>query len=176
MRTPRFADSLREELSDLDVTATLHRAGQAVARRREVELEELLVVLHYADLHAADPRDNGDRLPGEGGVRLTDLGGDGTPGVQDLPLFELAVARGVHVQAVRKLVADGLDLRHRLGRTFDELLALRADVWLARRIATMTRHLSQEAVQVVDVAVAAAIAGQAPSRVLTLVELSLIHI
>src|SRR4051794_31889130 len=175
MSTAGHADSLRDELRDLDAAATLQRAGLAVARRREVELEDLLVVLHYADLHAADPRDDADQLPCEGRTRLTDLGGDGTPGVQDLPLCELAIARGVHLLAVRHLVADALDLRHRLPSVYKQLLALRCDLWLARRVASMTRQLTLEQAQLVDVAVGVAIAGQAPSRLLTLLEAKIIE-
>ncbi len=38
--------------------------------------------------------------------------------VQDLPLCELAVARGVHDFAARSHLADALDLGHRLAGTW----------------------------------------------------------
>ncbi|MDQ3484880.1 MAG: DUF4111 domain-containing protein [Actinomycetota bacterium] len=137
-------------------------------RRRTAEVEDLLLVLHWCDLHSADPRDDADRVKVPGGERLDDLGGDGTPGVRELSLCELAIARGVHTLAARALVADALDLRHRLPHVLAHVRDLTAEVWVARKVAAMSRPLSYDAVRLVDLAVAAAIAGQAPSRVLDL--------
>jgi hypothetical protein len=81
----------------------------------------------------------------------------------------------VHVLSARAVAADVLDLRHRLPRTWAVFLAGRADAWLARRVASMTRDLSPAAVAVVDTAAAAAIAGEAPCRVLTIVEAKIIE-
>ena len=146
-------------------------------RRRAVEVEDLLLVAHWADLHAADPK----RAPGGRrnwdcrGDRLVQLGGEGTPLVQELCLPELAIARGVHLLTMRAAVADVLDLRHRLPRTWAVVKSLRGEPWLARRIAVMSRSLSPTAVGVVDEAVADALAGEAPARVLAIAEAKVIE-
>lgn len=156
--------------ADLGPAGTLAALEQAVRRRRAAEVDDLLLVLRWADLHSADPADNAGRLPGQvpGGERLTHLGGDGTPGVQELALCELGIARGVHTLSARAVVADALDLRHRLPATLEQVRELRAEAWVARRVAAMSRRLCAEAARVVDAAVAAAIAGQSPGRVLEL--------
>ena len=83
------------------------------------ELEDLLLIAHWADLHASDPR----RRPGGGRSwcgedRLVEIGGDGTPLVRELCLPELATARQVHTLSLRAAMADVLDLRHRLPQTW----------------------------------------------------------
>src|SRR4051812_5278841 len=91
-------------VEDLDAAETLAAAQAGVRDRRAVEVRELEVALHWADLHADDPRADGRPHP-PGDARLVQVGGTGTPKVQDLALCELAVARGQHTLAVRALVA-----------------------------------------------------------------------
>ncbi len=155
-------------VEDLDAEATLVAAEAAVRDCRAVELHELELVLHWADLHSTDPRDEGRRVV-PGGPRLVQLGGAGTPRVQDLWVCELAVARGQHTLTTRAWMADGLDLRHRLPATWSALREGRLDLWVARKIASMTRQLDREGAALVDSAVAAA-ADQAPGRLLTIAE------
>ena len=95
----------------LDARRTLGQLEDCLRRRRAVEAEDLLLVAHWARLHSADPgHEPGPRVPG--GNRLDVLGGDGTPGVQDLALVELGIARGVHTLSARAVTADVLDLRY----------------------------------------------------------------
>ena len=158
----------------LDARHTLGQLEDCRRRRRAVEAEDLQLVAHWARLHSADPGyEPGPRVPG--GNRLDVLGGDGAPGVQDLALVELGVARGVHTLAARAVTADVLDLQHRLPAVWARVLDLTAEAWVARKVAVMTRHLPLEAVGVVDAAVAEAIAGQAPSRVFEIAEAKIIE-
>ncbi len=158
----------------LDARHTLGQLEDCVRRRRAVEVEDLLLVAHWARLHSADPgHEPGPRVPG--GNRLDVLGGDGTPGVQDLALVELGIARGVHTLTARAVTADVLDLQHRLPAVWAKVLDLTAEAWVARKVAVMTRHLPHDAVGVVDAAVAEAIAGQAPSRVFEIAEAKVIE-
>ena len=92
-------------------------------------------------------------------------GGDGTPGVREYSLPELAMAREEHTLRTRSMVADVLDLQHRLPLTWARVVALECESWVARRVASMTRRLLADQVRLVDVAVARAIAGHAPSTV-----------
>ncbi len=54
--------------------------------------------------------------------------------------------------------------------------ALDAEAWLARRVAVLTRHLDPAPAAIVDAAIAEAIAGQAPSRVLELAAAKVIEV
>ena len=170
---------MHDVLDDLDAAGTLARAGAVLRRRRGDEVEDLLLVAHWADLHAADPRlaPDGSRHPFRpGGNRLVQVGGDGTPLVQDLCLVELGIARRVHTLSVRSATADVLDLRHRLPRVWRVVVALDAEVWVARKVASLSRKLSPAAVAVVDAAVADAIAGESPARVLEIAEAKIIEV
>ena len=164
-------------IDDLDATATLAAAESNVRARRSIEVEGLLLVARWADLHAADPK----KAPGGGSSwagydQLTDIGGEGTPMVRELCLPELGIARGVHTLSARAVLADVLDLRHRLPLTWRVVTALDAEVWVARKVAFLTRHLSHPAAGVVDAAVAEAIGGQAPARVLDLAAAKIIEV
>jgi hypothetical protein len=165
-------------VDDLDPTGTLALVEEVLLARRAAEVDDLRLALHWADLHAADPLlgPEGRRPFRPGGNRLVQVGGEGTPLVQDLCLAELGVARHVHPLTARGVVADALDLRHRLPQTWSRVQALDADVWVARKVAVLTRDLGAGAAGVVDGAVAAAIAGQAPSRVLELAQAKVIEV
>lgn len=142
---------------DLDAAATLRAATEAVRSRRAAEVAELELVAHWADLHG-EPRD--DRDP------MAEPGGEGTPAVREYTLPELAMARGTHTLTTRNLLADALDLRHRLPLTWTRVTDLDCEPWVARKVATLSRKVPADRVGVIDRAVAAAITGHAPSTVL----------
>jgi hypothetical protein len=152
---------------ELDPAATLAAAESVVHQRRHLDIEDLLLALRWADLHSGDPQ----LVPGAvpvlyGGDHLVRLGGQGTPKVADLCVPELAIARHTHPAATRNQVADALDLRHRLPQTWDVFLHGGCEGWVARKIASLTRHLTLDAVALVDAAVAEAIGSESPGRVL----------
>jgi hypothetical protein len=156
-------------VEDLDAAGTLAAVEAGVRERRAVEVRELELVLRWADLHAHDPRDEGGRPVVAGAARLVQLGGAGTPRVLDLAVCELAIARGQHTLAARAWVADGLDLRHRLPGLYAVLREGRVDLWVVRRVASMTRTLGPQAAGLVDRAAVAAV-DQGPGRLLSIVE------
>jgi len=161
---------MRSGMHDLDHSGVLAAIGSSVRARRVAARDELLLVLAWADLHTGDPQDQPDAVPvSRGGDRLIALGGEGAPEASELCWAELAVAREAGVIATRNLAADALDLRHRLPLLFDLVVDLKVETWIARRIAAMTRPLSQDAAALVDVAVAAAWQQQA-GRILALAE------
>lgn len=163
-----------ELIEDLDPAATLRRAEAAIAARRTAEIDDLQLVAHWADLHAEEP-DPGDGRPFSGGDRLVQVGGEGTPAVQELCLHELAIARGTHHLSTRAATADVLDLRHRLPACWMVFLDGDCDAWVVRKIASMTRHLTQAQAALVDKAVAAALQGQSPGRVMRIAEAKIIE-
>ena len=163
-------------IDELGPAATLAAAESVVRSRRAFELEDLLLVLHWADLHAADPQwTHGVGRNWCGDDRLVEIGGDGSPMVQELCLPELAVARRVHTLSVRSAMADALDLRHRLPRVWAQVEALDAEAWVARKVAAMSRHLDRFQVLIVDAAISVAISGESPSRVIAIAEAKVIE-
>ncbi len=140
-----------------------------------MEVRKLEIVLAWADMHSGDPQDEPGAASIEwGGPRLISVGGDGTPKVSDLALAELAIARCEHVFSTRRVLADAFDLRHRLPNVWAGVRALECEVWVARKVASMSRQLTAEQAVVVDEAVAAAL-SQAPGRVIAIAEAKVIE-
>lgn len=83
-------------LDDLTPAEVLDEAIETVRLRRAVTVREMLVAAHWADRHG-QPVDERDPV-------LT-LGGEGTPGVREYALPELAMAHGVHTATTRALLA-----------------------------------------------------------------------
>src|SRR6478736_3367366 len=135
----------------------LDSASQALRARRLAEVTELRLAIQWAIVHG-HPRD--DRDP------MVTPGGDGTPAMREYAIPELAMARETHPATTRALIADGLDLAHRLPRTWAIVEAGHCEPWVARKVAVFTRTLLSEQVGRVDRAVARAIGGHAPSTVL----------
>ena len=131
--------------------------------RHEVEL--LRLAAHWADLHAEPPREKG-----RGARRLVAGGGAGTPEVDEFAAAELGLLQDTTTASARRLMADALDLRHRLPRLWSMVCAGGFRVWKARSVAAATHHLSLAAARQVDEAVAPHIATLAWSRFETLLE------
>lgn len=164
------------DLADRPAAALLELAERAVRRRRAAEVEDLLVVAAWAVVHSADPRkdpDTGRRVWAED--RLVHPGGEGTPGVAEFSIPALALAREVSAHACERDLGDVLDLAHRLPKVWSLTQALEGPPWLARRVARMSRRLPADRVWIVDDAVAAALAGLAPGRVLEICEAKVIE-
>lgn len=164
-----------DPIDDLDPAALLARTESTVRERRRIQVDDLLLVLRWADLHADDPQQRPGAVPPRfGGDRLVELGGDGTPLVQDLCLGELAIARHTHLLSTRATMADVLDLRHRLPLTWARVRDLACETWVACKVASMSRGLDGRRIAVVDAAVAAAVAC-APGRILKVAEAKIIE-
>ncbi len=163
-------------ISDLDARGVLAAAEGALGRRREAQVEDLLLVLQWADLHGEDPQERPGAVPARrGGERLAELGGEGTPPVQELSVHELAIARQTHPASTRATLGDALDLRHRLPLTWAQVVALECEPWVACKVARMSRRLDRDQVRCVDRAVAEAIGGESPGRVLAVAEAKVIE-
>ena len=106
---------------------------------------------------------------------MTQPGGDGTPEVREYALVELAMARQSHPATTRALMADTLDLQHRLPRTWARVLDLGCEPWVARKVASLSRALPADRRRIVDRAVARAIAGHAPATVLQIASAKVIE-
>ncbi|MDT0202150.1 hypothetical protein [Nocardioides sp. AE5] len=155
---------------EFDAEGLLAFAESTLLQRRQLDVDDLRACAHWCMLHGEPPA-----RESRGGPRLVRVGGAGTPPVQDLSLAELALARRTHVLATRSTMADVLDLIHRLPRCWQVVEALECEVWVARRVARMTRHLTHPEAAYVDTAVADALAGEQPGRLFTLVEAKIIE-
>ncbi|TNM40475.1 hypothetical protein FHP29_10535 [Nocardioides albidus] len=163
------------DLAELSAAQLLARAEANVSERRQAEVDQLLLTLAWCDRNGDDPRSGPGAVPvARGGDRLVRLGGDGTPEVAELSIAELAVAFQAGDISTHHLAAAALDLRHRLPSLWSLVLELRMPVWLARKVAVMSRELDRDAVVLVDVAVAAAV-NESPGRILRIAEAKVIE-
>ncbi len=89
-----------------------------------------------------------------GGETGLPLAGQGAPLVAEFCIAELAVALGMSSDAGRALLADAVELKHRLRRTWARVQAHQLPAWRARRVAQATLGLSLEAARFVDTHVA----------------------
>ena len=158
---------MNDDLSDLDEAGLLAESSGAVRARRLAEVRDLQVLAQWAAVHSGDPTHERDSL--------VQLGGEGTPLVQDFSLGEIALARGTGVTATSNATADTLDLIHRLPETWAVCLTGDAEVFIARRVAKLSRHLPADRVGVVDRAVARIIARESGGRVLDVAEAKIIE-
>jgi hypothetical protein len=169
-------EHMTDTLSELDATGLLALATGAVRDRRLAEVRDLEVLAQWAVIHSADPTEGPDGAQARRlGDVLVHLGGEGTPGVQDFCLGEVALARGTGVTATSNALADVLDLQHRLPLTWAVVHSGEAEVFIARRVAKLSRHLPAARAGVVDAAVARIIAHEAGGRVLAVAEAKIIE-
>jgi hypothetical protein len=142
--------------------------GAAAERQREAEADQLALIAVAADAYAwVDNAEEAAEVHGGGapralhGERLWQFGADGTPEVAEFITFEVGPALGISPESAAGLIADVLDLRHRLPRTWQLVLQGRVRGWLARRVAQNTRaaSLSVEIAQELDRHIAPFIEG-----------------
>lgn len=161
-------------LTDISTSALLAAEESGVRDRRQGEVDAMDRLLEWCDRHTVAPQSRPGAMPGLGGDRLVTIGGDGTPQVAELCFEEFAIAAHAGVIATVNRAADLLDLRHRLPSVYDAVRALRLEMWVARKVASMARRLDRDRVVVVDLAVAAA-ADESPSRILAIAEAKVIE-
>ncbi|MEP6817700.1 MAG: hypothetical protein ABI873_19350, partial [Marmoricola sp.] len=118
-------------LDELDV---LHRA------RREADARTLLAVVEFAHQHDESTVDRARAgLPGR--QRAVRLGGEGTPKVAEFAPALVAGRLQLSPYAAGRLMADGLDLCHRLPRLWERVQRLEVREGHARHVAKRTRDL-----------------------------------
>ena len=103
------------------------------------------------------------------------IGGDGTPTIGEFCVGEFAAVAGLSTATGSKLIADAVDLRHRYPMIWARICRYEVQIWICRKIANQTRHLTLEAARYVDAAVAPYLSSLPPGRLFTLVEAKLIE-
>ncbi|MFS3130141.1 hypothetical protein ACLM5J_17195 [Nocardioides sp. Bht2] len=142
------------EVTDLDAGCLLGVISQGreqafVMARRQLRLAHQWCVLNPVvdRVSAASLCDD----PALASLDLDDvLGGQGTPAVAAFAAEEFTAAAGVSRYAALSLLADALDLHHRLPRLWAKVELLEVPGWKARRVAELTRKLSVEAAEWFD--------------------------
>ncbi|HYJ28014.1 MAG TPA: HNH endonuclease signature motif containing protein [Nocardioides sp.] len=150
--TDTHARARATDLADLADGALLSEASDVEGLLREAEVHKLRVAYQWAIAHPAldaCETPSGPTLPSVLTAPET-LGGDGTPTVAAFTPEPLAVALGCSPASASTLIADALDLHHRLPLLWDQTRAHLVPAWKARRVAARTRPLSVEAARWVD--------------------------
>ncbi|MGC4111912.1 MAG: DUF222 domain-containing protein [Nocardioides sp.] len=143
-------DAEIEELSRADL---LDRVADLASLQQRCEVQILEAAVQHAYLHDAETLDPADAdRPGR--ERARRLGGQGTPEVTEFAAAELAGRLGCSTISAGLLMADGLDIRHRLPRLWRRVRRGEVRVYLARLVARKTRDLSVEQADHVDERVA----------------------
>ena len=164
-------------------TRTVLDRARAARHAELAAAAELLVAAaaEWADLHPV-PRDSqGDvRAAGWGevdlhGEGLVPLAGQGTPQVAEFAPVELAAHLGISHDAGRQLIGDALELRHRLPRLFELVLAGTVPAWRARQAAALTTRLTLEMVTWVDKMLACDPQHLTVPRVRRIIEETILH-
>ncbi|WP_460821430.1 hypothetical protein, partial [Nocardioides ungokensis] len=139
------------EVADLDAPGLLEVLEQRKLDARAAERGKLRIAAQWCVVHPATA-DTG--IATWGGASLLDedesLGGDGTPAVSAFAPEPLAAVLGVATQTGMKLIADALDLQHRLPRIWALVERLEVEPYKARHVAQATHRLSRDAAAYVD--------------------------
>ena len=158
------------EDTTLDEGATLSAVEAAVQLKRYAEADILRLAVDWADQHPGDRVGSSPWTP-KGGEEMITVGGEGTPKIAEFAPAELAVSLQVHPLGARSLIADALDLRHRLPSLWTLVTEdLSLPDWVARKIARATRELTGVQVAEVDRQLADIAATLPPSRLLEKVD------
>ena len=157
-------------LGDMSGAELLDHADVLARTQRRCEAEMLLVARQHAVINNAETVDPWQaKIPG--GERARRFGGEGTPEVAEFSPATLAARLGLSSHAGRELMADALDLTHRLPQLWERVQALEVRASYARLVARKTRHLTREQAGYVDERVAESADGRIPwSRFELLVE------
>jgi hypothetical protein len=162
------------DLRDATAAQLLDAATASVRTRRLLQVHEFDILLAWSDLHSADPLEGLEEKDAKRATRmgnvLRQVGGEGTPGVQDFALPEIALACEAGVVATRHKLADALDLRHRLPLTWAACRTGDAEIWVAAKIAKLSRDLPLDRVWIVDQAVARVITTEGVTRIFDVAE------
>ncbi|MEU4418845.1 hypothetical protein, partial [Nocardia salmonicida] len=157
-------------LGEMSGTQLLDHVDLLARAQRQTELATLRAAAQFAVLHGAETLDpETSRLPGR--ERPVLYGGAGTPWVAEFAGAVFGARLGRSDYAGRSMIADALDLVHRLPRLWARVQADEVRCSYARLLARKTRELSAQEAGLVDAAVAESADGRVTwSRFEVLVE------
>jgi hypothetical protein len=150
---------VRENIEDLDEGGVLDRLDVLHATERRTQAEILQLAAQFAILHDEDTLDARSRDL-DGREQAVGFGGDGTPLVTEFCAAHFGARLKLSPYSARSLIADALDLRHRLPELWRRVQALEVKISYARYVARKTRNLSREQAAYVDSRVVEAADGR----------------
>lgn len=164
---------LGRELEDLSGKELLDQVDALHAQQRRTELLILQAAYQHAVLNIEETID--PQRTAFGRERAVFLGGEGTPKVAEFAAADLGGRLQLSPFAAGLLMADALDLRHRLPQLWGRVRAMEVKVSYARYVAKKTRELSPARAAYVDERVVESADGRLPwSRFAALVEAAII--
>lgn len=169
---PYIESVFENELGELDAAGTLAAAEANEHALITAEVRRVHIAAHWADLHSGDAVMN-SRVGGT--ERAVRLGGNGTPTVADFASAELGCVLRISDGSASRLIADALDLRHRLHLIWAAAQYGQVPAHQARYIATATRHLTAEQAAEVDQQIAPALGAVSWSRLQSLLEAAIVQ-
>jgi hypothetical protein len=139
-----FDDRLEAALGSPCALADL--AGETEAEVRQSGCRKLRVAAAWADAHSQVAHPDGGMLT----ERLLPFGPVGCPPVAETCSAGLALAFHTSVQSAKGWIVDALNVRHRLPRLWERVLAGEVYAWKVREIARATAHLNVLTARIVD--------------------------
>jgi hypothetical protein len=139
--------------SDTHAAAASVLAAARAARRAEnrAAADVLSQAVEWAALHeVTDVNEAATWRAGRGQDTGIPIAGEGAPLVSEFAALEFATALGMSAESGRNLLAQALELAHRLPKLWKRVQAGPLAPWRARRIAEQTLSLSPEAAAFVD--------------------------
>ncbi len=140
--TTRIRD-MKQAPTDPELAAV--RDAQGARDAAEVAL--LQTVITWTCAHRVDNSLVDELTFGVDGILL---GGVGCPLVSEFDVYDLAVGLGMSTDAGCTYVGKVLELRYRLPKTWERVLALEVPVWKAFKVCESTMNLSYEAARYID--------------------------
>ncbi|CAM3227825.1 HNH endonuclease signature motif containing protein [Nocardioides dubius] len=137
------------EVTDLDAGCLLAVISQDRMRSLKAARRQLRLAHQWCVMNPVVPGGSSASWCDDAAFASLDLddflGGEGTPAVAAFAAEEFAAASGISRYAALSLLADALDLHHRLPLLWARVELLEVPGWKARRVAELTRKLSREA-------------------------------
>jgi hypothetical protein len=136
--------------TDLDTaSAVLAAARTSRTAADRAESEQFQLAAEWAAMHSVDSI--GPAAVWEGELPIA---GDGAPLVAEFCVAEFALAIGKSTDAGRAYLGEAVEVRYRLPKTWQMVIAGRVPVWKARQIAKATMSLPLDGALFVDTHVA----------------------
>ncbi|MGO4256027.1 DUF222 domain-containing protein [Marmoricola sp. RAF53] len=134
----------------LDAATALTAARRFRAEADAAEVGLLVQAVSWANQHTVTDPD----FAATWGDTPVPLAGEGAPLVSNFCVTEFSAALGMSDRSGRALIAEALEIAHRLPRVWHRITTGTLKVWRARLIASKTLHLSMDAAAYVDAQVA----------------------
>lgn len=160
------------ELEAEDAVACADALAASNAAERRAVAERFLHVAAWADFHG--PGFGLDEAGPGSRHEPARIGGEGTPPVSTAGVVELGLLLETTTCSAQRLLADVLDVRHRLGAHWEAVLDGELEGWKAREVARLTRRLGHEQVRAVDTEVLEAVLALPWGRARAVVEAKVI--